>query len=67
MPAPGAWIEAEKAFYVVGSSKMGSMGEKEAVPFAKQEAAAQFAVQYGGEVLDFEATKKAMSTDQAGS
>lgn len=65
-PEVGAWIEAETAFYVVGSSKTGAMGDKEAVPFASKDMAAQFAKEFGGEVLDFEQAKAAM-TAEAGS
>ncbi|MDY0873209.1 nitrous oxide reductase accessory protein NosL [Dongia rigui] len=62
-PEVGAWIEADKAFYVVGSSKTGAMGEKEAVPFADKDAAVQFATQFGGHVLDFDRAKVAMNPE----
>ena len=62
-PEAGAWIEAEKAFYVIGSSKTGAMGDREAVPFANKETAGRFAVEFGGEVLDFEKAKAAMSAE----
>lgn len=65
-PEVGAWIEADKAFYVVGSSKTGAMGDKEAVPFASQDVAAQFAAQFGGHVLDFEQAKTAMTAETGG-
>ena len=29
----GIWINAKKAFYVIGSTKRGGMGAKETVPF----------------------------------
>jgi copper chaperone NosL len=32
-PAPGSWIEADKAWHVVGSSKTAAMGGGESVPF----------------------------------
>ncbi|MBI2253612.1 MAG: nitrous oxide reductase accessory protein NosL [Proteobacteria bacterium] len=66
-PAAGAWIAADKAYYVVGSSKTGAMGDKEAVPFADKEAAGKFATAFGGEVLSFEDAKQAMSAEAAGS
>lgn len=62
-PEAGAWIEAEKAFYVIGSSKTGAMGDREAVPFANKETAGRFAAEFGGEVLDFEKAKAAMSAE----
>ena len=65
-PAPGAWLAVEKASYVIGSSKTGSMGDKEAVPFSSQAAAAAFAKEFGGEIVDFEAAKKALSVEQTG-
>jgi copper chaperone NosL len=66
-PAVGAWIEADKAVYVVGSSKTGAMGDKEAVPFADKEAAAKFAASFGGDVLNFEEAQRVMSAEPAGS
>ncbi|PKP72230.1 MAG: copper resistance protein CopZ [Alphaproteobacteria bacterium HGW-Alphaproteobacteria-5] len=45
------WIDATKAFFVVGSARMGGMGAPELVPFAESGAAAGFAAQNGGEVL----------------
>jgi copper chaperone NosL len=66
-PAAGAWVEIHQALFVIGSSKSSSMGEKEAVPFAKKEGAEGFAKQFGGEVVDFEAAAKALAVDQQGS
>ncbi len=53
---PGAenWIDARKAFYVVGSSRRGGMGAEETVPFSSEEAAIQFAGMNGGRVLTFD-------------
>ncbi len=62
-PAPGAWIEAEKAVYVVGSGKTGSMGDREAAPFSSREAAAAFAKEFGGEIVDFAAARKALAAE----
>lgn len=47
------WIDAKKAWFVLGSSKAGSMGPTLA-SFAEQKAAEDFAGQYGGKVLRFE-------------
>lgn len=48
----GHWIDARKAFYVVGSKLEGSMGPTIA-SFAEESAARHFAEQYGGKVLPF--------------
>jgi copper chaperone NosL len=63
-PAAGAWIDIKKAVFVVGSSKAGSMGDAEAVPFSERATAEAFARQFGGQVVDFDAAAKAMAIDQ---
>jgi copper chaperone NosL len=65
-PAPGAWIEIHQAHFVIGSSRAAAMGGTEAVPFADPAAAAAFAQQYGGQVVDFDAAAKALAVDQPG-
>ena len=52
---PGAdnWIEAKKAWYVLGSNRVGGMDAPEAVPFANKEAAKEFIKQYGGQVFNY--------------
>ncbi len=52
---PGAdnWIEAKKAWYVLGSDRSGGMGAPEAVPFSSKEKATLFANQQGGTVYTF--------------
>ncbi|AFL52447.1 copper chaperone NosL [Sinorhizobium fredii] len=52
---PGAenWIDARKAFYVVGSTVKGGMGSEEAVPFSSDGAAREFAAKNGGQVKRF--------------
>ena len=48
----GAWIDAKKAFYVVGSRKRGAMGPT--IPsFATREGAQAFADKEGGKVHPF--------------
>ena len=49
----GKWIDARKAFYVIGSAKKGGMGATEAVPFGNQASAQDFAISHGGEVVSF--------------
>lgn len=52
---PGAenWIDARKAFFVIGSNLRGGMGAEEAVPFSAQTAANEFATKNGGQVVTF--------------
>jgi copper chaperone NosL len=52
-PEPGTWIEAQKAVYVVGSSRQGAMGGSEVVPFSAKDAAETFAARYGGRLTAF--------------
>ncbi|HHH42953.1 MAG TPA: copper resistance protein CopZ [Gammaproteobacteria bacterium] len=53
-PEPGTWIDARKAFYVIGSDRLGGMQAPEIVPFATRSEAQQFAGQHGGEVYAFD-------------
>ena len=57
---PGAqnWIDATKAFYVIGSKIRGGMGAEEAVPFSSERAARDFAERNGGRVTGFEQIPK---------
>lgn len=52
---PGAenWIDARKAFFVIGSSLRGGMGAEEAVPFSTEAAAKAFADKNGGNIMGF--------------
>lgn len=54
--APGAdnWIEARRAFYVIGSRKQGGMGAPETVPFSSRQSADLFAAGNGGRVVAFD-------------
>ena len=54
-PEPGAWVEAEKAWYVVGSDRRGGMGAPEVVPFSDREKGEAFAERHGGHVVAFDA------------
>lgn len=49
----GYWVDAKAAFYVVGSTRRGSMGPTLA-SFASAADAGKFAGQYGGKVLRFD-------------
>ncbi len=57
-PGPGTWIDARKAFYVIGSDRQGGMGAAEAVPFGAEGAAKMFVVQYGGTIVTFGAVPR---------
>jgi copper chaperone NosL len=52
---PGAdnWIEAHRAFFVIGSRKQGGMGAPETVPFSDRLAAQKFAEENAGRVVPF--------------
>lgn len=52
---PGAWIEAGRAVYVIGSDQMGGMGAPEAVPFGERAPAERFAERHGGRVVAWNA------------
>jgi len=52
--APGPWIPATEAIYVVGSDQMGGMGAAEFVPFSKEASALSFAKEHGGSLLRFD-------------
>jgi copper chaperone NosL len=51
--APGEtnWIDARKAFFVIGSRKQGGMGAAEAVPFGDRAAAERFVASNGGRIV----------------
>jgi copper chaperone NosL len=54
-PESGAWVDARRAWYVIGSTQKGGMGGDEAVPFGREDAARQFAETHGGQVVVFDA------------
>jgi copper chaperone NosL len=53
---PGAnnWVDARKAFFVIGSRAQGGMGAPEAVPFSHRLAADEFVAQHSGRVVTFD-------------
>ena len=53
-PEPGTWIDAKRAWYVIGSSWLGGMDANEAVPFGDKSKARDFAAQNGGRIVRFE-------------
>ena len=50
------FIDASKAFYVVGSKKKGTMSMTSKYAFSKKEDAVAFSKRYGGDMLSFEQT-----------
>ena len=52
-PGVDNWIDARKAWYVLGSNRSGGMGAQEAVPFATKAKADLFTSQQGGAVYTF--------------
>ena len=52
-PEPGQWIEAEKAFYVIGSRRRSGMNTEEAIPFGDAAAARDFVKVDGGRIVSF--------------
>jgi copper chaperone NosL len=53
-PGINNWIDANKAWFVVGSKRTGGMGSPEAVPFSTKEHAEKFISQLGGAVYTFD-------------
>jgi copper chaperone NosL len=51
--APGQtnWVDARKAFFVIGSRKQSGMGAAEAVPFGERAAAEGFVASNGGQIV----------------
>ena len=52
-PGVDNWIDAHRAWYVLGSKLSGGMGAAEAVPFSSKEKAELFSAQQGGNVYAF--------------
>ncbi|HYH17435.1 MAG TPA: nitrous oxide reductase accessory protein NosL [Azospirillum sp.] len=57
-PDLNAWVDARKAWYVLGSAMKGGMGEAEPMPFAEETAARAFAARHGGTVKRFAEVKE---------
>lgn len=57
------FIEASKAFYVLGSSKRGTMSRTSKYAFEKKENANAFAAKYGGTIVSFEEALKVARKD----
>lgn len=54
-PEPGTWIDAKRAWFVIGSAKRGGMAaESEAVPFGDRAKAEAFVSANGGRIVRFQ-------------
>lgn len=65
-PGDKAWVKADDAWYVEGSSRSGGMGMSEWVPFSEKEKAEEFITEYGGKLiqLDMIATDDLLGEDK---
>ena len=61
----GHWIDATQAIYVVGSKKLGAMGQT-FVSFARESDAGQFAKSEGGKLYHFNQITSDMATTDGG-
>lgn len=61
----GAWIDAKSAWYVIGSSRHGSMGPTIA-SFAQEDDARKFAATHGGKALRFDSITPDMAVLDGG-
>jgi copper chaperone NosL len=56
-PEPDTWVEARRAWYVLGSDKRGPAGmgdiRREPIPFGEEAAAQRFQAAHGGRILRF--------------
>ncbi len=50
-PGDDTWIDIQKAFFVINSTRTGSMGAPEAIPFGTEATARSFSGKQGGEVV----------------
>jgi copper chaperone NosL len=53
-PEPGMWVEANKAYFVIGSRRRSGMNTDEAIPFGSAEAARKFIEAEGGRMVGFD-------------
>jgi copper chaperone NosL len=60
-PAPGSWIVAQEAWYVIDSKLSSGMGGSEAVPFKEKSAAEKFMEANGGRVVGYGDAKRSVA------
>jgi len=63
---PDAWVDARRAYFVIGSNRTGGMGMQETVPFSDKAAAEAFAHDNGGQVVDLKSIPQDYVLGQAG-
>ena len=61
-PAPGSWVEARTALFVIGSSRASGMGGSEAVPFKERAAAQAFAKEHGGRIVEYMEARRSVTS-----
>ncbi len=72
-PGEANWIDAETAWFVIGSRKTGGMGAPEAIPFGSENGAEGFVAEQGGNIVRLSEIPEAyvlgsvVSKDQSGS
>ena len=54
-PGINNWVLAQDAHFVVGAKVAGGMGAQEVVPFKEVHKAANFAAQWGGQIMSLDA------------
>jgi len=50
-PGDDTWIDIQKAYFVINSTRAGGMGAPEAIPFGTEASANNFSGKHGGEVV----------------
>jgi copper chaperone NosL len=50
-PGKDNWVDAEKAWFVIGSRKTGGMGAAEVIPFGTENGAEAFVAEQGGNIV----------------
>lgn len=53
-PEADTWIDARKAFYVIGSSVLGGMNVEDAMPFSELSRAQEFVAKNNGRIVRFD-------------
>ena len=61
-PAPGSWIDARTAWFVVDSKKLAAMGGSEAIPFKDRSVAEAFAKEQGGRITDYASARRVIAS-----
>ena len=65
-PGDDTWIDANEAWFVIGSRKTGGMGTPEVIPFGSEQAASEFTGANGGMVVRLDGIPDAYVLGPAG-